>query len=629
MRAVTLAVLGSAFALGGAFGCGSGNGVGPGTGGTDGGGAMDAAPVDDVPSNVGTVSAKLEVAPGVAITTLSFTISNPTLLPADRTGSVDISDSQNIQFVVGGLPAGAGYTVAVSGIAEPGNFACTGSASFAVQTNGTTTVNIIAVCTVAGDAGGTGSVSVGCATVIAPLCAAVTSLSASPSDVDVGGVIKLTANGIDAQGDSSDVTLSWSLTGGAGSGTFSSATGASSDFTCTQAGPVTVTVAAATSPMAMCQGNTASIVLSCDGKKVTAIAASPHDHVCALVADGTVDCWGSNEAGQLGNGKTDSSLVPVRVQNLSNVTAIVAGNTHTCALLATGTVECWGEQSMLGTGTAGGLDDCGLPCSMSPVPVVGLSAVTAIAAGSTHTCALVSGGTVECWGDNLSGELGDGTMNNQLAPVRVQGIAGATAISAGDSDTCALLSGGTVQCWGYNYSGQLGNGTTGPDNCSGYPCSLKPVAVVGLSNVTSIVSGGSHTCAVLSDRTAECWGFNDVGELGNGSLTSSAKPVPVSNVSDVVSLAAGVYHSCALLSGGTVACWGDDSRGEFCNGLTTNSGTPTTVANLGGATAVSLGEYDTCALLPGGSVACCGLNTQGQLGNGTVNNSSTPVPVGL
>src|SRR5258708_892082 len=170
----------------------------------------------------------------------------------------------------------------------------------------------------------------------------------------------------------------------------------------------------------MCQGNTASIVLTCAGKKATAIAASPHDHVCALLVDGTVECWGSNAAGQLGNGRTDSSLLPVPVQGLRNATTVVAGNTHTCALLTNGTVECWGEQAMLCAGAAGGLDNCGLPCSMKPVPVVGLSGVIAIAAGSTHTCALLSGGTVQCWGDNLSGELGDGTMNNALAPVPVQ-----------------------------------------------------------------------------------------------------------------------------------------------------------------------------------------------------------------
>jgi alpha-tubulin suppressor-like RCC1 family protein len=624
--------------------CGSDHngGAAPGGGAHDGGalyegsvpedgGLLDDSAANDEASALGSVSAQLQLAPGVTISHLDWTVSNPALLSADRKGAVDVSASQNIQFVVGGLPPGSGYSIVVSGTTDQGALSCTGTASFSVTANATTSVSLTALCTGGGgDAGDSGSITIGGGTTIAPLCAAITALSASPSDVDVGGAIKLAASGIDANGNAADVVFSWTVTGGPGSGTFSSAAAASPTFTCTSVGSVSVTVAATTPDGGQCMGNSSSVALSCQGKKVASITASPHDHVCALFPGGTAECWGGNAAGQLGNGKTESALTPVAVQNLTAATSIVAGNAHTCALLADGTVQCWGELAKLGTGLAGGLDDCGVPCSMKPVAVSGLAGVKAIAAGSTHTCALLSSGTVECWGDNVSGELGDGTMNSQLAPVPVQEMINATAISAGDSDTCALLAGGTVQCWGYNLSGQLGNGAIGPDNCGGYPCSLKPVTVLGLSGVRAIVSGGSHSCALLSDGAVQCWGFNDVGELGNGTQASSPKPVPVSNLGGtVLSLVSGVYHSCAVLSGGMVACWGDNRYGQFCNGNTMNATTPVAISNLAGATAVSLGNLDTCALMPGSKVVCCGANMQGQLGNGTVNSSPTPVVVGL
>ena len=227
---------------------------------------------------------------------------------------------------------------------------------------------------------------------------------------------------------------------------------------------------------------------------------------CVLLADGTVRCWGIAYGGSLGDGTTTvDSKVPVAVSNISGVLAIGSGQSD-CALLSGGTVACWGENGggQLGNGTT---TDANLP-----VPVSGLSGVRAIAVGGMlggiegHACALLSDGTVECWGRNGDGQLGNGTMTDSDVPVPVSGLSAVSAIAAGGGNTCAVLSGGTVECWGWNGDGQLGNGTATD--------SAVPVAVSGLSGVSAIAAGEWNTCAVLSDGTAQWWGYNPaVGEV--------------------------------------------------------------------------------------------------------------------
>jgi alpha-tubulin suppressor-like RCC1 family protein len=143
------------------------------------------------------------------------------------------------------------------------------------------------------------------------------------------------------------------------------------------------------------------------------------------------------------------------VSNLTGATAIAASSIDVCALLSGGNVACWGDNTsgQLGNATTAGN-------APTPVQMPNVSGVTAIAVGDYHICALLSGGTVECWGNNASGQLGNGTTTNSPTPVSVSNLTGAKALTAGPSDTCALRSDGTVACWGYNFHGQLGNGTT-------------------------------------------------------------------------------------------------------------------------------------------------------------------------
>jgi len=185
---------------------------------------------------------------------------------------------------------------------------------------------------------------------------------------------------------------------------------------------------------------------------VTAFTTGAY-HTCALLGDDTLRCWGRNQ-GQLGNGTYTASSTPVPVSGLTGVAAVSGGGAHTCAVLADGTVWCWGENDFgqLGNGTT--------TTATTPVQVSGMAGAVSVTAGWRHTCALLGNGTVQCWGHNQFGQLGNGTTTSRTTPVPVSGITGAVSVTAGWwHHSCALLGGGTVRCWGANDWGQFGNGT--------------------------------------------------------------------------------------------------------------------------------------------------------------------------
>jgi alpha-tubulin suppressor-like RCC1 family protein len=351
--------------------------------------------------------------------------------------------------------------------------------------------------------------------------------------------------------------------------------------------------------------------------EIQAVAVGAN-HTCAILPGGGVNCWGDNSNRQLGIGSAPSQSLPVQVTGLSTgAVQIAAGSSHTCVRMGTGAVKCWGNNyaGQLGNGTY-------LGYGPGDVTALGTDAL-AITAGGGHSCALLTGGGVKCWGNNASGQLGDQTTQNRNAPVDVNGLtSGVLAVSAGDSHTCALVSGGGVKCWGSNWAGQLGDGTTGDKSA--------PVEVVGLGgSVVAVSAGGDFTCALLSTGAVQCWGGNSEGQLGDGTSTDSHSPVTVSgNLEPISAIESGDFHACALSQGGGLYCWGNNTGSQLGNGTFVNSPFPVAVSGLNsGVLAVRASAAHTCAIAIGGTLKCWGRDIEGQLGQGTVYMRTTPVYV--
>ncbi len=324
---------------------------------------------------------------------------------------------------------------------------------------------------------------------------------------------------------------------------------------------------------------------------VVAVAAGDA-HACALTATGAVKCWGNNSWGQLGDGSMSYRTEPVSVASLSSgVVAISTGAMHSCALTATGAVRCWGYNG------AGTLGDGTFATRTMPVQVVGLtSGIAAIAAGGAHTCALTAEDGVLCWGHNNAGQVGDGTRVTRFEPVQVVGLStGVTAISTGEGHSCALTKAGIMSCWGHNSAGQLGRGASGEET---------PAPVVGLSAVpVAIAAFRYNSCAIAASGAAQCWGINGSGQLGNGTTNGNfAVPVPQNVIAaGLIEIEGGYDSTCGLTAAAGLMCWGNNDYGQFGDGTIDESLTPVPVTGFGvGTVMIASGASFTTSALDAG-----------------------------
>ena len=354
--------------------------------------------------------------------------------------------------------------------------------------------------------------------------------------------------------------------------------------------------------------------------------SSGYSHTCAILDNGSVSCWGRGNYGQLGNGATSDKSTPTLTSSLgTGRTAVASGSSHTCAILDNGSVSCWGRGNYGQLGN-GGWSDKTTPTLTSSLGT-GRTAV-ALSSGNHHTCAILDNGAVSCWGDGYDGQLGNGGTSTQTTPTLTSSLGTgrtAVALSSGSYHTCVILDNGDVSCWGEGDYGRLGNGGTSDKTTPTLTSSLG----TGRTAV-ALSSGEYHTCAILDNGAVSCWGKGGYGRLGNGGTSDKTTPTLTSSLGTgrtAVALSSGYQHTCAILDNGAVSCWGRGSSGQLGNGGTSDQTTPTLTSSLGtGRTAVALssGSFHTCAILDNGAVSCWGYGYWGQLGNGGTSTKTTP-----
>jgi alpha-tubulin suppressor-like RCC1 family protein len=341
-------------------------------------------------------------------------------------------------------------------------------------------------------------------------------------------------------------------------------------------------------------------------------SSAPHT---LTVAQTSVVAWGYNLVGQLGDGTTSTQLTPVPVLGLDAVSSIASDGGYTLALRTDGTVWGWGDN------TEGYLGIPGVTVTGVPLQVPGLTGVTALAAGQVASYALSSDGTVWAMGQNDEDQLGNGTLTASRVPAKIPGLSNVVAVAAGIDDGYALRSDGTVLAWGDNSRDELGDGLSGGHSAG-------PVQVTGLTHVTAIGTAENAAYALLADGTIRSWGDNTDGQLGNGSVTSSPLPVQPVGLPPVGALATGLGTPGTVIgANGSVWSWGYNYDGEVGDGTTTNRLVPVQLTTLTGASTIGRSGGASYAVFPDGTVRAWGEGGNGAIGDGGSVDRLSPVPV--
>ncbi len=333
---------------------------------------------------------------------------------------------------------------------------------------------------------------------------------------------------------------------------------------------------------------------------------------CGIATSGDTWCWGYNDDHQLGDGTAEPRVQPVQVVGLPDAIATAGGQHHTCALVNGGSVKCWGSAFFFGIQ--------GSQSNWFPQDIQGLpSAALQLSSNFYHSCALLQNGEVWCWGIDTGYELGPGCGKQVCGATHVSTLAEpVSAISVGRQFNCVLTTEGIVKCWGENSTGQLGNGTT--DDLA------VPLRVAAIAEPVAAVSAGwLHACALTVSGRVWCWGIDlstPWSDFVQGTYTFSATPHEVTDFDGgVAAISAGGLHMCALMNTRGVRCLGDDEFGQLGDGpgVTISGGTNAVdVVGLGArAVAMSAGTGHNCAVLDTGFVQCWGDNEIGEIGDGT------------
>ena len=361
--------------------------------------------------------------------------------------------------------------------------------------------------------------------------------------------------------------------------------------------------------------NSSNTPVLATGVQATALEMG-YDFSCAVNSTTTVSCWGTNDYGQLGIGSLNARNTATQLSGLSGVREIALGYRHACAMTTANEVWCWGSKGygQLGDGTTA--------VRTSPTQVSGAGGFSQLQVGAEMGCGLRTNGRISCWGIGSNGQLGNGAFSEVLVPTDVSSANTFNSVTTGYNFACGLVSGTrAANCWGANYTGQLGTGSTNQ--------AAAPVAVSGGHQFVSLNAGHYHACGINSLNQLLCWGQNNTGQLGIGTTTEATLPALVTPPAGVTfnSVSPGYSHTCATTTAGTVYCWGFNNLGQLGDGSTTNRSVPVQVQTLTGIVEVASGVYHSCARNAAGAAWCWGFNGVGELGNGVFGSTTPPVQV--
>ena len=332
--------------------------------------------------------------------------------------------------------------------------------------------------------------------------------------------------------------------------------------------------------------------------------------------DAQVYCFGWNHLGQAGDPSTHRVDNGLRaVEGVTGAVGVMVGAHHGCAWRADGRRFCWGANNF---GQLGGDRAADLPIR-TPRRVEDLEQVIQLSAGDGHICALDQQGLAKCWGSNGYGQLGDGTTQTAASPQPVTLLNQLAQIGAGESFSCAVAVDGTAYCWGYNRNGQLGLGTS-VDQTEPQALDLPPMQLIR--------GGNAYACGLDRSGGVYCWGYGSEGVLGQGNRNSSTRPVLVASLPAVQDLSLGHRHVCAVTGTGNLFCWGRNNEGQIAVDRATSRVTSPTQVMIPSVLSVAVGRQHTCALTAADGLWCWGLNSSGQLGDGSGSTRAQPERMG-